>query len=237
MNHRGQSIAKNALQAIILLAEQGGELHDVATLVRIWIELARHQFIQRAEPRGERLRRRRGRRTLLIVVVTGGFQYLEATVTMKVQVMPGVLVNPASAVFFTATLLTVLLVYIKEDTLEARKLVYGVVLANAALSLASLMLGWQVTLPGSNEPEQLQQDFLSSAFIPPGTMPGWLGAIAEWNPLSSTVTAVRELFGNPGVGADSWITQHAVLMAVVWPVVLLAIFFPLAVRRYWRLSS
>ena len=85
-----------------------------------------------------------------LYVVTGGFQYLEATVSMKVQVMPGVLVNPASAVFFTATLLTVLLVYIKEDTLEARKLVYGVVLANAALSLASLMLGWQVTLPGSS---------------------------------------------------------------------------------------
>lgn len=78
--------------------------------------------------------------------------------------------------------------------------------------------------------------FLSSAFIPPSTMPGWLGAIAEWNPLSSTVAAVRELLGNPGVVSDSWITQHAVLMAVVWPLVLLGIFFPLAVRRYRRLS-
>ena len=40
--------------------------------------------------------------------------------------------------------------------------------------------------------------FASSAFTPPESMPGWLGAIAEWNPVSSTVTASRELFGNPG---------------------------------------
>ncbi|RSM78710.1 ABC transporter permease [Kibdelosporangium aridum] len=78
--------------------------------------------------------------------------------------------------------------------------------------------------------------FLSSAFIPPSTMPSWLGAIAEWNPLSSTVTAIRDLFGNPGIVSDSWITQNAILMAVVWPVALIAIFFPLAVRRYRRLS-
>ena len=42
--------------------------------------------------------------------------------------------------------------------------------------------------------------FLSNAFSDPGTMPGWLGTIAEWNPLSATVAATRELFGNPGWG-------------------------------------
>ncbi|MFC0105017.1 ABC transporter permease [Kibdelosporangium aridum] len=78
--------------------------------------------------------------------------------------------------------------------------------------------------------------FLSSAFIPPSTMPSWLGAMAEWNPLSSTVTAIRDLFGNPGIVSDSWITQNAILMAAVWPLALIAIFFPLAVRRYRRLS-
>ena len=40
-------------------------------------------------------------------------------------------------------------------------------------------------------------------------MPGWLGTIAEWNPLSATVAATRELFGNPGWGGDSWVAQHA----------------------------
>jgi ABC-2 type transport system permease protein len=74
--------------------------------------------------------------------------------------------------------------------------------------------------------------FLSSAFAAPETMPGWLGAIAAWNPVSATAAAARELFGNPGWGGESWIAQHAVLMAVVWPLVLTAIFVPLAVARY-----
>jgi ABC-type multidrug transport system permease subunit len=75
--------------------------------------------------------------------------------------------------------------------------------------------------------------FLSNAFAAPETMPDWLGTIAAWNPLSSTVAAARELFGNPGWGGDSWIATHAVLMAVLWPLAISAIFLPLAVRR-WR---
>jgi ABC-2 type transport system permease protein len=77
--------------------------------------------------------------------------------------------------------------------------------------------------------------FLSSAFVAPETMPGWLGAIAAWNPLSSTVAATRELFGNPGWGGDTWIAQHAILMAIAWPLLLTAVFLPLSVRRYRRL--
>jgi ABC-2 type transport system permease protein len=77
---------------------------------------------------------------------------------------------------------------------------------------------------------------ITSAFVAPELMPDWLGFLAEWNPISSTVTATRELFGNPVAPGDSWVAQHAVVMAVVWPLVLVAIFLPLAVRRYQRLS-
>jgi ABC-2 type transport system permease protein len=78
--------------------------------------------------------------------------------------------------------------------------------------------------------------FLSSAFAATSTMPGWLGAVADWNPLSSTVTAARELLGNPGAQPHSWITGNAQLMAVVWPIVLLLIFFPLSVSAFRNLS-
>jgi hypothetical protein len=44
------------------------------------------------------------------------------------------------------------------------------------------------------------------------------------------------LFGNPGWGGGSWVTDNAVLMAVAWPLLLVAIFSPLAVRRYQRLK-
>ncbi|SEC82708.1 ABC transporter efflux protein, DrrB family [Amycolatopsis tolypomycina] len=79
--------------------------------------------------------------------------------------------------------------------------------------------------------------FLSGAFVATSTMPVWLGTVAEWNPLSSTVTAARVLFGNPGAAGTSWVSAHAVPMAVVWPLVLLAVFVPLSVRRYGRLGN
>ncbi|MEU9114490.1 ABC transporter permease [Streptomyces sp. NPDC048483] len=77
---------------------------------------------------------------------------------------------------------------------------------------------------------------ISSVFTPPSKMPDWLGAVARWNPVSSTANAIRALFGNPVASGGSWVESHAVLMAVVWPVVLTAVFLPLAVRRFQRLS-
>jgi ABC transporter DrrB family efflux protein len=78
---------------------------------------------------------------------------------------------------------------------------------------------------------------ISSVFAPPGLMPGWLGAIAAWNPVSATAGAIRELFDSPPVASGYWIEGHAVTAAVVWPAVITAVFLPLAVRRYQRLSE
>ncbi|MEU0896893.1 ABC transporter permease [Streptomyces massasporeus] len=72
--------------------------------------------------------------------------------------------------------------------------------------------------------------FLSNALAAPGSMPGWLGTVVEWNPMSHTATAVRSLLGVPGTeSGHTW-------AAVLWPLALLAVFFPLAVRRFARLS-
>ena len=73
--------------------------------------------------------------------------------------------------------------------------------------------------------------FLSNALATPKSMPDWLGTLVEWNPMSQTATAVRDLLGGPGGEPGH------VWAAVVWPLVLLAVFFPLAVRRFARLSS
>ncbi|MFJ2100852.1 ABC transporter permease [Streptomyces anulatus] len=78
--------------------------------------------------------------------------------------------------------------------------------------------------------------FLSNVFAAPESMPGWLGAVVEWNPMSATATAVRELFGNPGGATGSWAAEHAGLLAVLWPVAIIAVFFPLAVAKFARLS-
>lgn len=78
--------------------------------------------------------------------------------------------------------------------------------------------------------------FFSNAFATPESMPGWLGAAVEWNPLSATAAAVRDLAGVPGQLSGSWAAEHAHLLAVGWPVALIALFFPLAVGRFRRLS-
>jgi ABC-2 type transport system permease protein len=78
--------------------------------------------------------------------------------------------------------------------------------------------------------------FLGNPFVAISTMPVWIAAIAQWNPLSSTVSAARQFFGDPTGARSSWITDHAVLLAVAWPVLLIAVFFPLSLHRYRRLS-
>jgi diguanylate cyclase (GGDEF)-like protein len=100
-----------------------------------------------------------------LYIVIGGFQFLEAALAITVEVLPGVPVYPGSMVLFTATLVTVLLIYVKEDALEARKLVYGLVLANGAVALISLVLYFQLGLPGSSAGGLGREDFWASARI------------------------------------------------------------------------
>jgi ABC transporter DrrB family efflux protein len=78
---------------------------------------------------------------------------------------------------------------------------------------------------------------LSNAFVAPQNMPRPLEIFANWNPLSSTAMAVRDLCGNPGVTGGSWIADNAILMAFAWPVAIIAIFLPLSIRAYRALGS
>jgi len=100
-----------------------------------------------------------------LYIVLGGLQYLEATLSLRVEVLPSVWIYPASIVLFTATLVSVLLIYVKEDALEARKLVYGLVLANFTAAIVSLLIGWQLKLPGAYLQTLRFQDFMSGAWI------------------------------------------------------------------------
>lgn len=77
--------------------------------------------------------------------------------------------------------------------------------------------------------------FLSSVFVDTATMPRWLGTIAEANPLSATVAAVRELLGGVGPGGESWFTENASLLALAYPALLIAVFLPLSALGYRHL--
>ena len=71
--------------------------------------------------------------------------------------------------------------------------------------------------------------FASSAFVPVDSMPDWLQAFADVNPVTLTVNAVRELW--LGVPAG-----NAILWSIVWSLGLVAIFAPLSTLRYRRTS-
>ena len=69
--------------------------------------------------------------------------------------------------------------------------------------------------------------FLSNAFVPADTLPGWLEAFVKVNPVSHVVTAVRDLLNDGQVtGEVGW--------ALLGCVVVVAFFAPLAVRSYSR---
>jgi ABC-2 type transport system permease protein len=79
--------------------------------------------------------------------------------------------------------------------------------------------------------------FLSTAIVSTETMPGWLGAVAAWNPLSATATAARDLFGNPTGITTGPLADGAVWLAVAWPLLITAVFLPLSARAYRRLRA
>ena len=77
--------------------------------------------------------------------------------------------------------------------------------------------------------------FLSNAFASTTSMPHALQYFAEWNPVSTMVAAVRQLYGFEntfGATANSFPSQHPLTMSLVYMVVLMFIFIPLSVRRY-----
>ncbi|MEU6204088.1 ABC transporter permease [Micromonospora musae] len=115
-----------------------------------------------------------------------------------------------------------------------------ILLLRLALTWLGILLGLLVPNPDTVGvivfPLAFPLTALSNVFVAPELLPEWLGAIAAWNPLSATVAAARDLFGNPGLGDGSWAAEHALLLAVGWPVLLIAVIAPLAVRRYQRLS-
>jgi len=81
--------------------------------------------------------------------------------------------------------------------------------------------------------------FLANTFAPTGGMAPWLRTIAEWNPISSLVQAMRELWGNGPAAPPSaaWPLQHAIGVSIGWSLLITAVVAPLAIRAYARRTN
>jgi ABC-2 type transport system permease protein len=114
----------------------------------------------------------------------------------------------------------------------------AVLAAFAIVALFAFSLSWLFAIIGLSAPsaEAAQAAafpiiaplvFASSAFVPVETMPGWLQAFAEHQPVTATVNAARALtLGGP--------TTTAVLKSLAWSAGIIAVCAPVAVRRYRR---
>lgn len=77
--------------------------------------------------------------------------------------------------------------------------------------------------------------FVSSAYVPVGSMPGWMQPVADHQPITAMVDAVRALtLGDPAQAGLSQSTAHYVAVSLLWCAGLVAVFLPVAVSRYSR---
>ena len=112
------------------------------------------------------------------------------------------------------------------------------VAAVALVLLFGYVLSWVLATVGLavGEPEAAQAAafpviapfvFASNNFVPVTTMPIWLRAFAEHQPVSMTTQAVRVLVLGGSAGPD-------ILKALAWMAGILLVFMPLSVWRYQR---
>jgi len=69
--------------------------------------------------------------------------------------------------------------------------------------------------------------FLSNAFVPINSLPGWMQAFVKVNPMSHLVSAVRDLANHGMIAGDFW---YCLLGAAI----IVIVFAPLTVRAYMR---
>ena len=81
--------------------------------------------------------------------------------------------------------------------------------------------------------------FIANSFVTLNALPAGLRAVAEWNPLSATITAVRQLFRNPDDLPHhvSWALANPVVSALLRSLLLLAMVIPAAVWRYRKVAA
>ena len=77
--------------------------------------------------------------------------------------------------------------------------------------------------------------FVSSAYVPVASMPSWMRGFAENQPVTVMVNAVRTLTqGGPAQALLGHPAGYFVVRSLLWSVVLVAVFAPLAVAKYRR---
>ncbi len=79
--------------------------------------------------------------------------------------------------------------------------------------------------------------FASSVFVPTQTMPAWLRAFAEHQPITTTTNALRGLMLGEGALEPGVTIAGQVALSLLWAAGILIVFVPLAIRVYRKTVS
>lgn len=88
----------------------------------------------------------------LFYTTLGVMQYMQVFLTSSIyiEVAPNILVSPGSTVLFSGSLFAILIVYIREDAIEARKVIYAIFAANLFLTLLQIIFKLSLEGQGVN---------------------------------------------------------------------------------------
>ena len=83
----------------------------------------------------------------LLFVTIGVLQSLKIflTIDLSIEIAPNIFISSGSSIIFTSSIFAILLIYIKEDAIEARKLIYAILAANIVLTILQYALGYGLT--------------------------------------------------------------------------------------------
>ena len=82
----------------------------------------------------------------LLYISLGVFQFLQVFLAnaLLIEIATGIFISTGSMVLFSSSLFMVLLIYIREDALETRKIIYALLAANLVASLMLVIFGWSI---------------------------------------------------------------------------------------------
>lgn len=152
-----------------------------------------------------------------------GADLMNSAAELAVLMVGGLLIGWRASGSLGATVLAVVLLLWLRFAMLVLGVFLGLALRGEGGVMAVQVLVWPI-------------GFLSNVLVAPESMPAWLGAVAQWNPISATAAACRELFGNPTGITGGVLADHALLLAVLWPAALALVFVPLTARAYRQLS-
>lgn len=171
-------------------------------------------------------------------ITTGVFDRFRSMPIARAAPLVGAVLGDVVRFVVTLTVLLVFAVILgfRVQTDPARFLIAFamMVLFGLCLCWVSVWVGMLVkspqAVPGTLVAFIMPLTFGSDIFVPADTMPGWLRAWVEINPVTHLAGAARGLLlGGEWVASAGW--------AFLWAAVIVAIFFPLALRAYRRRIS